>query len=71
MSQDEFRLPNFIQSSPVYTVPEFCALHRISRSLLYRLLKNGRGPRVMKAGKRTLITREAAEEWTRSREAPA
>lgn len=52
----------------VYTVPEFCLEHRISRSLLYKLLQLGAGPRIMKVGKRTLITTEAAEAWRRSSE---
>ena len=54
---------------PIYTVTEFCSQNRISRSLLYKLLKQGQGPRIMKVGKRTLITSEAAEAWRRSREA--
>jgi len=54
--------------SPVYSVPEFCLQHRISRSLFYKLVKEGHGPRLMKAGKRTLITGEAAEAWRRNSE---
>jgi hypothetical protein len=46
-----------------FTVPEFCEAHRISRALLYLMLRDGRGPRVMKAGRRTLISKEAAEAW--------
>lgn len=48
---------------PVYTVSAFCAAHHIARSFLYQLLREGRGPRVMKLGRRTFITREAAAEW--------
>jgi predicted DNA-binding transcriptional regulator AlpA len=55
-------------SKPIYTVPEFCLQHRISRSLFYKLVKEGHGPRIMKAGKRTLITSEAAEAWRRNSE---
>lgn len=60
-----------IISKPVYTVPEFCLEHRISRSLLYKLLQQRNGPRIMKVGKRTLITIEAAEAWRRSLEKAA
>lgn len=46
-----------------YTVAEFCKAHSISRSFFYELLKSGRGPRIRKAGNRTLISREAAYSW--------
>jgi hypothetical protein len=45
------------------TVNEFCAAHRISRSLLYRLVKEGRGPRLTKINNSTRISNEAAAEW--------
>lgn len=49
---------------PCYTVAEFCAEHGgISKVLFYKLIKEGRGPRLMKVGRRTLITAEAAAEW--------
>jgi predicted DNA-binding transcriptional regulator AlpA len=54
-----------------YTIPEFCARNGISRSLLYKLWDEGKGPRRMSVGARTLISREAAEEWRRAREAEA
>ncbi len=54
-----------------YSVAEFCREHGISRGLFYRLLREGRGPRVIKAGRRTLISREAAEEWRRRMETAA
>jgi hypothetical protein len=66
MLESEMFLPH--QPKPVYTVIDFCTQHRISRSLFYKLLRNGNGPRIMKAGKRTLITSEAAEAWRRSKE---
>ena len=45
------------------TVNEFCAAHRISRSLLYRLIKQGRGPRLTKINNSTRISNEAAAAW--------
>jgi hypothetical protein len=45
------------------SVSEFCDGHRISRSLLYKLLGVGRGPATIKIGRRTLISAEAAAEW--------
>lgn len=51
-----------------YNVPEFCFTHRISRSHFYALLRNGLGPRLMRAGGRVLISHEAAAEWRRAME---
>jgi predicted DNA-binding transcriptional regulator AlpA len=45
------------------SVRAFCADNGLSRSLLYRLLKDGRGPRLTKVLRRTLISSEAAAEW--------
>jgi hypothetical protein len=46
-----------------YSVAEFCDAHCISRALFYLLQARGDGPRIMKAGKRTLISVDAAQEW--------
>lgn len=50
---------------PTYTVPQFCDAHNISRAFFYQLLKNDSGPQVLKLGRRTLISGEAAAEWRR------
>jgi transposase-like protein len=55
----------------IYSVTEFCREHGISRGLFYRLVREGLGPRVAKAGRRTLITAEAAAEWRHRMEAAA
>lgn len=47
----------------VFDVRTFCAVHKISRSFFYKLLAEGRGPRLLKLGKRTLVSAEAAAEW--------
>lgn len=52
----------------VFDIPSFCSAHKISRSLFYKLLKEGAGPRLMKLGRRTLITLEAAADWRREME---
>jgi predicted DNA-binding transcriptional regulator AlpA len=52
----------------IFSVSQFCREYGISRGLFYKLLRDGHGPRVMKAGRRTLISHEAAEEWRRSME---
>ena len=51
-----------------YSVDEFCETHGISRGLYYKLVKDGRGPEIMKLNTRTLISREAGEEWRRRME---
>lgn len=51
------------------TIVEFCeASGGISKAFFYKMVKEGTGPRLMKAGRRTLITAEAAAEWRRERE---
>ncbi len=54
-----------------FSVAEFCREHAISRGLFYNMLREGRGPRVIKAGRRTLISQEAAQEWRRRMETAA
>lgn len=51
------------------SVQEFCRAHRISRALFYVLMRNGRAPRLMRIGRRTLISAEAAAAWRRQMEA--
>lgn len=52
-----------------YTVSSFCEQHHISRSYLYQLWSEGRGPQRTKLGRRTLISGEAAAEWRARMEA--
>lgn len=50
-------------SKLAYTVPQFCDGFNVSRTHFYALLKEGRGPRLMKVGRRTLISAQAAADW--------
>lgn len=50
-------------NKPTATIPDFCTAHNISRTHLYELIKAGKGPRLMKLGRRVLISAEAAAEW--------
>ena len=52
-----------------FSIDEFCIAHRISRAMFYKLLKQGRGPRIMAVGSRQIISDEAAAEWRRQMEA--
>lgn len=51
------------QQKQTITVNEFCNMHSISRSMFYKLLKDGNAPRIMKVGRKTLISNDAAKEW--------
>ncbi|RXG86153.1 hypothetical protein [Bradyrhizobium zhanjiangense] len=51
-----------------YTIPEFCAAHRLSESMYYKLRNAGLGPREMRALRKVTISLEAADEWRRARE---
>lgn len=53
------------------TVDDFCQRHSLSRAKFYSLLHEGRGPRIMRVGRRTLVSREAAAAWRRQMETAA
>ena len=46
-----------------FDIPTFCKSFKIPRDLFYKLIKEGKGPRVMKVGRRTLISAEAVRKW--------
>jgi hypothetical protein len=54
-----------------YSVDEFCARHRISPQLFYKLRPLGLMPVTFNVGTRVLISREAADAWRRTREKSA
>lgn len=62
-----------MSSGPVsdhsYTVAEFCALERVSRSMLYRAWQEGWGPRYFMIGVRRRISHRARIDWEDQREA--
>ena len=45
------------------SVEDFCNANGISQSFFYKLAKQGKAPRTMKVGRRTLVSSEAAQEW--------
>ena len=47
----------------VLSIAELCEELGISKSFFYKLQAKGRGPATLKMGRRTLITREAADAW--------
>jgi predicted DNA-binding transcriptional regulator AlpA len=52
-----------------FTLSEFCSTHRISRATFYNLLNRGAAPKVMRVGRKVMISREAAADWRRKLEA--
>jgi len=58
-----------IEDRDAFTIPEFCRRHGFSQSKYFEIAAAGEGPRVMRVGKRVLISREAAGAWRRAREA--
>ncbi len=50
------------------SIDVFCKDHDISRGFFYKLLKEGKAPRIIKVGRRTLISKEAAADWRRDME---
>jgi hypothetical protein len=59
----------FLVEPMALSVSQFCQLHGISRVLLYKLWKQGIGPRVMQVAGRTLVSRESTALWRREMEA--
>ena len=55
----------------LWTVEEFCALHRVSMSKYYELIREGNGPALIYLGKSPRISREAAAEWRKRLTSPA
>lgn len=51
-----------------FTIPQFCDGHNVSRTHFYALLKEGKGPRLMKVGRRSLISAESAAAWRKRME---
>ena len=54
-----------------FSIAEFCRRHGISRGHFYNLWKTGDAPVVMRVGRRTLISAEAAALWRRRMEEAA
>lgn len=56
------------RKNQTYTITEFIDAHKISRTHFYLLRKENQGPRMMKVGRKNLISAEAAAEWRRRME---
>ena len=65
-AQDGARVDQPHPVGPSSTVDEFCDRHRISRGLLYKIVKAGTGPRLTKINERTIITAKDEAAWLES-----
>jgi predicted DNA-binding transcriptional regulator AlpA len=56
-----------VSENAAFTIPEFCAAHRIGRTALYKLWAEGLGPRKIQVGNgrssKIVISIEAAADW--------
>ena len=62
------------QSLDAFNISQFCEQHSISRSAYYDMEKQGKGPRTFSIGgkgKGKRISKEAAADWRKQREAAA
>jgi hypothetical protein len=59
---------NAADYADAFSIEEFCARHRISPQLFYKLKPLGLMPVTFRVGTRVLISREAAAAWRRARE---
>jgi hypothetical protein len=50
-----------------FSIPEFCALHRISTSYYFLLRQRNEAPEELRIGRRILISAEAAAAWRTER----
>jgi hypothetical protein len=59
------RVPPKARGPPAgaYTIRQFCAAHSISEAFFYVLRARGEGPRMMRLGRRRLISLEEARRW--------
>jgi predicted DNA-binding transcriptional regulator AlpA len=53
------------------TVVAWCTRRQISRSMFYKLQREGKAPRTYRIGARQYISSEADREWRQQREAEA
>jgi hypothetical protein len=56
---------------PSLSIDQFCEAENISRSMLYKLWRQGKGPRWFNVGVARRISHDARIEWRRAREAEA
>ncbi len=51
-----------------YSIKQFCEAHNISRAKFYLLVNEGKAPKLMKVGRRRLVSLESAKDWRQQME---
>jgi hypothetical protein len=70
--QQQHSPPSGAEVIGAFSIAQFCEAHGgISAAFFHKLVSEGRGPKLMKVGARTLISVEAAAEWRRACETTA
>ena len=69
MTIDGRSISELVENRAAFSIPQWCDRNGVGASFYFKLQKIGAGPRVMRIGRRTLISREADEEWCRELEA--
>ena len=54
---------NQANSKGLQNIPDFCDENNISQSFFYKLQSQGKAPKTVKLGSRSLITPEALQAW--------
>jgi excisionase family DNA binding protein len=54
-----------------YTVQEFCEAFRLSHATFYNLVRRGEGPRLLRVGRKVLVSTDAIADFIRGGEALA
>jgi predicted DNA-binding transcriptional regulator AlpA len=67
MSNDLIPLPT---APIVFTIREFCARNKISKSTFYKLKERGLAPREMELGRAIRISAKAEADWQAARDNP-
>jgi predicted DNA-binding transcriptional regulator AlpA len=52
-----------------FSIEQWCEIHALSRSMFYKMAKQGTAPRTFKVGASTRISEQANDEWVKSLEA--
>ena len=47
----------------IQSIPKFCKKHEISRAFFYKLQGQGKAPKVVKLGRRSIITPRGEYDW--------
>ena len=61
--------PGYTGPPLVFTIKTFCSAHPMSAAKFHALVAEGKGPRLMRVGRRVYITAESAAAWRAEREA--